>query len=242
MRIFSRSKLLLFVALCSMSALTMRADSILYTDGPINGTFSAFYVDSNSPFKVEDSFTLSSASTLTSVSFGNWLYRDDQALTVNWAIVGSEGSQTAVCAACSGTGTLTEGTTSFYNVQRYRVVENSFLLPNINLPAGTYWLELYNETTTIHLVGAGAAWDMNGGPSMVWNSGLGDVSGDNCTNNDNSTYPSGACSNAFTIYGTSNAVISGTPEPSTLALLGSGAALVATQVHRRRRRPAAVAR
>lgn len=227
MRIFSGIKLPVFlVALIVVTAITVKADTVLYTDGPINGTYGSHLI--SFPYQVEDSFALSSASALTSISFGNWIYSFDTALTVDWAIVGSEGSQAPVCAACSGTGTLTARTSSINGV--WKVVDESFLLPASNLPAGTYWLELQNEITA-H--GFPASWDMNGGPSMVWQIDNHDVSGSHCT----AAYPlpAGACSNSFTIYGTPNTVISSTtPEPSSLALFGSGAVLIVTQVRRRR--------
>ena len=186
--------------------------SVLYTDGPVNGTYSAWTI--NFGFQVEDSFSLAGSSTLTGVDFGNWL-SGDTASTVDWAIVGTEGSQTPICGACSGTAALTAGT-SFTNTLGYNVVDQSFSLPNLSLGSGTYWLELQNLVTSD---GEPGYWDMNGGPSLAWESAYGDVNGANCTTDQG--LPSGACSNSFDILGTAGS-LTAVPEPISLSMFGAG--------------------
>ncbi|HEX4156682.1 MAG TPA: PEP-CTERM sorting domain-containing protein [Acidobacteriaceae bacterium] len=209
--------------------LAAKADSSLYTDGATNGTNGALTI--NSGWQVEDSFALSSASTLNSVTFGNWFDPGDTGLTVDWAIVSSEGSQTPVCGSCSGTASLS-GVFDFTNVYSYDIYDETFSLPSLNLAAGTYWLSLQNETTSF---GSLAYWDNSGGLSGVYqqyagDGSPGDLGGDNCTAIYG--YPAGGCSNAFTIYGTSSTGV--TPEPSSLALLVSGITLLGAEIRRRR--------
>jgi hypothetical protein len=217
MRICNRSvRFLTLLIAVSAIGVAAKADT-LYSDGPIDGTYSSWTI--NFGFQVEDSFTLSSASTLTGATFGNWLIGGDTASSVDWAIVGSEGSQTPVCGGCSGTASLTAGAT-FLNSFGYDVVDQGFSLGSLNLGAGTYWLELQNLVTNN---GDPGFWDMNGGPSSIWENTLGDQSGANCT----SGAGPGTCSDSFTIMGTTTT--GATPEPGSLALLFSGVTLIGAE-------------
>ncbi len=210
--------------LLAMIGTLARADDVLYSDGAVNGTYNAWPI--NAGVQVEDSFTVSS-STITGVSFGNWITTGDTASTIEWSIVGSEGSQTPVCAECSGiasvSGVLLTSSPAFGDIY-----DESFSLPDITLGAGTYWLELQDEVVSND--GAGA-WDMNGGPSDVWDSDFGDVSGPNCTAAGvtlGTTLAPGTCSNSFEIFGSPSTTVS---EPDSLVLfamtlLGLGVARV----------------
>jgi hypothetical protein len=204
MRIYKLA--LLAIAMTALAGTAAKA-SVLYSDGPVNGTYNAWTISFG--LQVENSFTLSSASTLTGVTFGNWLFGSETASTVDWAIVGSEGSQTPVCASCSGTASLTAGA-SFINALGFNVIDQSFTLPGLSLAGGTYWLELQNEVVSNGDVGL---WDMNGGPSLIWQSSLGDQSGANCSEG----IGAGTCSDSFEILGSTTSV----PEPTSLALLAA---------------------
>ena len=210
----------IFVLAALLAAFTPigRASTTIYTNGPTNGNFSATGINNGN--QTEDSFTISVPSILSAVTFGNWVTGGDQALAIDWAIVPSEGSQTPVCNTCSGTANLS-GVNDFNNGLA-EVSEQTFSLPSITLSPGTYWLELQNELLS---EGDAAYWDINGGPSMSWDNSTGDLSGD-CN-----VSPSGSCSNAFTVYGTTSA--SATPEPASLALLGSALTVLAAKIRRR---------
>jgi hypothetical protein len=224
--LFHRITPLFAIAVLTAFASHAKADTTLYTNGPTNGTYSALEITGTTA--LEDSFTLTSASTLTGVQFGNWVLNGETGLSVGWAIVGSEASLTPFCPTCSGMATLTEVTSPVTNGDYY-VVDQSFLLPDVNLAAGTYWLELFDEQTSG--VDEIAFWDENGGPSSVWYSLYGDLSGSNCASITNQ--PAGSCSNAFTIFGTAATTTSPTPEPTSLALLGSAALLLGAEIRRR---------
>lgn len=187
--------------------------TVLYSDGAPNGTYDAWTI--NFGFQVEDSFNLSGPSTLTGVTFGNWLSPGDTASSVGWAIVGSEGSQMPVCgAACSGTASLTAVGSFSVTVGTFIGVDQSFSLPNLSLGAGTYWLELQNLVVNGTTTGHAGYWDQNGGPSMVWENTLGDLNGSNCTEQTNGQ-AAGSCSDSFDILGTT---VTSVPEPASLAV------------------------
>lgn len=190
--------------------------SILYSNGPIDGTHDAWTIDFG--YAVADSFQLSTPATLTSADFGAWNFGSDTINMVDWAILnGSPGTGGAVLA--SGTAALSD-TLLFTNAWSYNIFSDSFSLPNLTLAAGTYWLELNNAVVTN---GDGGYWDMNGGPSQAWESQAGNVTP--CASY---YYPSGWCSGTFDIQGRA------VPEPASLALIGSG--VLASGLLRRRRK------
>ena len=203
--------------------------AILYNDGAPNGTYNAW--GDGGTQQIEDFFNLAGPSVLRGVTFGNWLTSTETGTTVEWAIVGSEGSQIPVCNTCSGTATLTAGAsfavTFVVGNITFIGVDQIFSLPDISLGAGTYWLalgdETYNQTGNTY----GIYWDMNGGPSNVWQNSLGDQSGSNCFDG------AGLCSNSFTILGSASS-LTPVPEPLTLSIFGAG--LVAAAAIRRRKK------
>jgi hypothetical protein len=59
----------LSLALCFAWTATASAQN-LYSNGPINGTLNAWFIDS---FQVSDSFVVSAESNLSSFTFGDWV-------------------------------------------------------------------------------------------------------------------------------------------------------------------------
>jgi PEP-CTERM motif len=187
--------LLLFVSFAS-------AD-VLYDNGPIDGTVDAFTI--NLGKTVSNSFSLSSNSTVTGVTFGSWDFPRDPISTIDWAITTDHLGGTTLF---SGSGATVANSFMTTNSYGYHIYENNFSLSAL-LSAGTYWLQLSNAVTPN---GNGVFWDENNGPSSAYSSGLG-----NLANYDiNGT----TGSESFQITGRAASV----PEPTTMLLFGAGLA------------------
>jgi hypothetical protein len=204
-------KLLLGLAATLMLGSASAGATTLYSDGPVNGQVDAWTI--NFGYQVADSFTLSGASKLTGVDFAAWNFPGETTSNVDWAILSGEPGVGGTTTLASGTGAAVSDSFLFTNQYGYNIFSDSFALPNINLGAGTYWLELQKAVVTN---GDAVYWDMNGGPSSAWESASGDVT----TCPDSTTGPGNRCSSTFDITGPGAAV----PEPASLALLGAGIA------------------
>jgi hypothetical protein len=190
------------------------ADPVLYSNG--SGDVGLAYLI-NYGEAITDSFTLSQNSTVTGADFAAWILTDPDTLsTVDYAITTAPlGGTTESSGTVSPVGSLTmvEGGWDYY--------EESFSIPNVDLSAGTYWLELQNAVEADG--GIEVAWQVDNGPSGAFSSAYGNLNG---------LSTPGSNSEAFDIYGAAN---SATPEPSGIALLGSGLAMLAAQTRRKLR-------
>jgi len=187
-----------------------------YCNGEVNGSIDGFTI--NFGYRVSNSFTLSSAGTVTGVAFGVWNFPGDSGGTVDWSILSGGPDTTAGgTVVASGTGASLTALSLGTNAYGYNIFVDSFSLSQA-LAAGTYFLELQNAA-----VGSGnpVYWDENDGPlgngtgSVAWESSWGYSTPGNgpCS----ADLPGGYCSESFAIYATSSV-----PEPGTLGLLGSG--------------------
>ena len=186
---------------CAAAALAGASHaSVLYDDGPLNGTIDAWTI--NFGYQVSDSFTLTKTSTLTGVNFGVWSFPGDTFNTVDWSI-----GTAAYGSASSGTGSVTNGaqTTNGFG---YQIATDSFSLPNITLGPGTYFLTLQNAAVN---TGDPIYWDQNNGPSQAFENSVGDLN----------QYPGGGAE-AFQILGNTGAV----PEPATWTIMLMGVGLL----------------
>lgn len=184
--------------------------AVLYSNGPADNQTNAWVVAPG--FEVAESFVLSSASALTGADISAWMDPNAVVTNVDWAILDGMPGSGSVLAAGSSTATNSSG---FMNQYDWWVRTVSFDLPNINLGAGTYWLELKDLVTTS---GNQALWDINGGPSSAWQVSLGDVTscpgGVPAANN--------RCSTSFEILGGPPTVA----EPNSALVLMSALALL----------------
>ena len=176
----------------SLAALPASAQT-LYDNGPLNGNDPYPSWQISGGYVVSDSFTVSSASTVTGFTFGEYWVTGDPTLTVDWSISSTE----------NGPGEV--GAAKVANVSRSNIKNTDTFgtgtVTGIDVPLspGTYWLNLTNATTA---GGDPVFWDENSGPSQASQSALG-------------TIPS----ESFTLTGGNGGT---TPEPSSLALFGSG--------------------
>ncbi len=193
--IVAMALLAMFLTLPAVPA--MGDDNDLYDNGPINGNAYAWAI--NFGYAVSDTFTLSEDSVVGGVSFGAWLFPDDQLTSAEVSITSSELGGTSYF---DGTVNFSQGrcfTDSFgYNVCR----ETGSFSP-VGLSVGTYWLNMQNAQVPS---GNPVYWDENSGPSRASENELGTIPSEAFTIN-----------NWFTTTTTRS-----TPEPSSIMLVGSG--------------------
>ncbi len=202
---------ILFLSLIGAVATIPAFAGTLYTNGPVNGTFSGWSI--NSGFSVSDSFSLAQASTITGADFGAWLFPGDTLTSVDWSI------GLTPFDASEGAGTVTpNGALDFVNEYGFSIDTESFSVPSLSLSAGTYWLTLQNGSTSL---GDLVFWDINNGGSVAFENFYGNVNGNQ---------EPGSNSDPFDINGTPAA----TPEPSSFLLLGSGLLGLVRTMRRRR--------
>ncbi len=206
----------------------------LYSNGPLNGLGDAFGV--NGGYADSDSFTISGSATVTSFDFALWNFSFDVTTNIDWSIgttIGGSQDGSGVGAPLSGVLDLTNGP---WDVYTYTV---SGL--NVSLPGtGTYYLTLQNAFVQLGGTipdGSPVYWDENDGPSAAFQ----DFDGRPyypLANND--SLPGGVCANGqatctgsetFDINGAGAST--GTPEPGSLILFGSGMLLLAGRLRRK---------
>lgn len=138
--------------------------AVLYSNGPYNGTFGAYTINSG----LADSFTLTQASTVTGVDFVSWAHPGDTMTSVDWSITPTANSfpagttanvtQSSICAGCAF---------GYYDINN-----EIFSTGSVSLAAGAYYLVLQNA-----VVGNGDQifWDVNSGPSTAYQTYAGQI-------------------------------------------------------------------
>jgi hypothetical protein len=185
----------------SLAAVPAMAQTV-YSNGPINGTTDAWTI--NSGFVVSDTFNVGSGgATITGLTFGAWAFPGDVLETVEVIVTSSEFGGTVY------TDQVVNFTQSGCSANQFGFnvcTETGALGTEVNLAAGTYWLNLANAVVPDDPI----YWDENSGPSLASESSVG-------------TIPS----EAFTLLGSSSTTTTTTtttsvPEPSSILLIGSG--------------------
>jgi hypothetical protein len=205
-----------FAVLCLLLALPGWA-GVLFDDGPVNGTYNAFFIDGpGGPFgqTVSDEFVATGTGTADSLDFGMWVPGGSTPTTVSWAI---------------GTSWFSSDISSGFDVQVGYTFVNSngdgydVYLAQVDglsgaLVAGnTYYLTLGNGNDTFGDQYVG--WDVNEGPASCFFAQSGT--------------PIGGCGDggeAFTLH---SAGAPGVPEPASLVLFGSGLLLLGGLLRRK---------
>jgi hypothetical protein len=188
------------------------ADTVLYDNGPINGTVNAYAISGG--WRVSDSFTLSNPSTIGSFSAGLWVLSGDSPVGLSWAILSPSTDGLSGSVLASGAASLTAGNLSINPAGvafgSYSIFSSTVSGMSVSLSAGTYYLELYNASAAEY---PNVYWDVNDGHSTAFhNGGTGAIG-----------------SEAFTIYGPTSV----TPEPGTMLMFGTGALGLLGAIRRR---------
>jgi hypothetical protein len=146
--------------------------SVVYSDGPINGTSGASFIGSlgAETGAVTDSFTLATGSILREVTdIGLWAFGTPA--SVQWGIRSllDTPPNCFIDTDCRLATSTLMNNFLFVNTSGYSVWSSSFSLPNIPLPPGTYYLTLeggssLEDGSTRDLL----FWDQNSGPSAAF--------------------------------------------------------------------------
>ena len=195
---------LLFLALSSTPAFA----GILYTDGAVNGTVNAFFIDGpGGTFQqtISDGFVATTSGTATSLDFGVWVPSGTTPTSVSWSL----GTSVFGSDVSSGSTAAVGFTFLLSNGFGFDVYDATVSLSG-NLSAGTaYWLTL------------GGANDSAGTQFDAWDLSLGPASCDFAVGG----APQGDCGLGVGVEGEAFTINSGgstTPEPGSIMLFGSG--------------------
>ena len=212
-------------ALC-LIALPAWADTQLYTNGPLTGSTGAWGL--GFPVTVEDSFSVSSSATLTSLQFYVWAIPGYTLTSIKWGIAMMPEDYSAPnTGIASGTFMGTIGSDNMY--------EETITLFGTYAP-GTYYLNLSDAAAapeSAPLSGNSMYWDENDGPSIAFDTAYGGSLAP-YSHSGQPNQGTGTGSEAFAIYGTPSA--SPVPEPSGTFEVGLFVLAIGWIFDQRRRR------
>lgn len=157
----------LFVLSLALLTASVAQGQQLFNNFPVNGQISAFQV--NGGYSASNSFTLATGGTAGQLVFGAWLSHGDSVTGVTWSI------GTAPFGSSAGSGVATATSVfNFSNADGFDVDTVTFSIPNLTLPAGTYYLTL---SAAVSAAANPVYWDINDASGIdAWDSSYGHLS------------------------------------------------------------------
>jgi hypothetical protein len=175
---------------CILVAVPASAGVLYDNTGPGSLTTNAwsFYNGGGGGSSVTDSFTLTTLAQVNGISFDVWTNPGDSLNSYTWSISDSAfGAPIATGDVAGGPNTQVATAYGYYSI-----LQESISIPDVDLTAGTYWLELSNGSDAYD---TSVWWDESDGASAAFSSDAGAIA-----------------SETFQINGT-------VPEPSSVLLL-----------------------
>jgi PEP-CTERM motif len=207
--------------LCLALNAGLAVGQVLYSNGPINGKGNAYDFDGG--LAVSDTFALAGKSNITGFDLGVWVVQGDTPLTANWSITSNAFGGTVYASGISSFTNVFHNSWTQGQLSTVWNVYDSFVSLSMNVGAGTYWLNVTNGTSSHE---RGMFWDINSGVGCEGSDGQ----GADCPSLAQFNLAGPIDSESFTIIGTQ-----ATPEPGTLALLGTGVLGLSGYLRRRLR-------
>jgi hypothetical protein len=214
-----KSRTALFTSAIAALAAGQAGAAVIYSNGPTTGNFNAFLIYSGSA--VADSFTAGPGAVADGMTFETWSASYFSPTSVQWSIYnGNPLGGGAFSLLNSGTAAVSAVSLGS-NGHGFPLWGDTISFGNTPLTCGSNcWVELKGAVGGF-LIG----WDDNGGPSVGWQYGFGDLSGFG-----GGGY--GSNSETFSILG---AIV---PEPENWTLMLVGFAGLGAALRGSRARPA----
>ena len=208
-------QLLVGAALAATAALAGAAASasIIFDDGPTDGTSNAFFIDGPNPGpysqSIGDNFTATGGGTVGELDVGLWVPTGETPTTLTWAL----GTSFADNSLGGGVVSITAADYTLHNSNGFGYDVYDVKLTGLSSSAlgagGSYWLTLGNANNSGG--DQSVAWDVINGPATC-NFAVGGTNFGDC----------GAGGEAFTLSTGSG----GVPEPATWALMLVGVGMM----------------
>jgi hypothetical protein len=206
----NRTALALLFSLLVIASAAAQSPGILYDNGTYcqGGCTDAWQI--NQGIVTSDTFFLTSTSKVTGFDFIAWEFPNDRILRIQWSITSSEFGGTTY-----GSGNAIVAHDQFLGLNEYGFDLDKVTVTglDVDVPAGTYWINLQNAVTEMH---EQAYWDENSGT---------DCHSRGCPSSASENEVGTIPSETFDIRGIPSAggdQQSEAPKPGTLVLLTSG--------------------
>jgi len=153
----------LLASLLALAVIPAASGQILY-DNTTGNTEETNAWSINNGFSVTDSFTLTNDSTISGITFVSWTPAGETVSSVDWSIGSSAFGKNEASGSANSLPNSSPKPESLGNID-YVALQQSFIIPNEELAAGTYWLTFSNATASTE--GDLVFWDESDGSSSA---------------------------------------------------------------------------